>query len=296
MTWKTRHTLISGIVLIVLANTVALSGVYYNRSGEPESTLLLSERELQIPYQSQRRKENSGIALRIKWKTVQPVSKDKPYYYYSSQQPGWLNENKLNELGFNLEHEKQKREKRGAYRQILPRNVLLVLENDGDAYQQDLRNARENLKAQRALVRNNPGKDEFFSRLKTAEQQYRRLQQNDSRLYVIDAGLDLDLLRKKYPDRSRYLVAGGSVRVWLQYDRKKQETRVSSYISGLDVTHINTAKVFHADLEKVMEDRHQRKDTNKKPNYVLRVSWGKRLEPWLQAIEAVRQSSSMDNP
>jgi hypothetical protein len=65
--WTRRHTLIAGLALILLTNAVALLGVYQNRSGEPESMLTLTQRELQQPYGWGMARENSGISLRINW-------------------------------------------------------------------------------------------------------------------------------------------------------------------------------------------------------------------------------------
>ena len=42
--WTRGRTLAAGAALILLTNAVALSGVFINRSGEPESRLMLSER------------------------------------------------------------------------------------------------------------------------------------------------------------------------------------------------------------------------------------------------------------
>ena len=44
MNWSRMHTTIAGVGLIVVVNAVALLGAAYNRSGEPESVLRLSER------------------------------------------------------------------------------------------------------------------------------------------------------------------------------------------------------------------------------------------------------------
>ena len=48
--WTRRHTLIAGLGLILGVNAIVLGGVAYNRSGEPESLLQLSERELYTPF------------------------------------------------------------------------------------------------------------------------------------------------------------------------------------------------------------------------------------------------------
>ena len=64
MTWSRRHTLIAGIALIALTNAVALIGVWYNRSGEPESALRLTQRELAPPYWRGVDRESGGLELR----------------------------------------------------------------------------------------------------------------------------------------------------------------------------------------------------------------------------------------
>ena len=45
----------------MLSNAVALGGVWYNRSGEREAQLLLSERELQRVYGGWLRDEDDGV-------------------------------------------------------------------------------------------------------------------------------------------------------------------------------------------------------------------------------------------
>jgi hypothetical protein len=52
----------------VLTNAVALIGVAHNRSGDPDSVLVLTRRELQMPYRWWRVRENSGIDLRLLWR------------------------------------------------------------------------------------------------------------------------------------------------------------------------------------------------------------------------------------
>ncbi|HPU80578.1 DUF4824 family protein, partial [Accumulibacter sp.] len=61
--WNRGRTLAAGAALILLTNIVALSGVIINRTGEPESRLMLSARELSLPYRGYRQAENSGLAL-----------------------------------------------------------------------------------------------------------------------------------------------------------------------------------------------------------------------------------------
>ena len=60
--------LAAGAALIVLANAVALTGVYLNRSGEPDSRVVLSQRELGMTWGWQADRDNSGMVLGLNWR------------------------------------------------------------------------------------------------------------------------------------------------------------------------------------------------------------------------------------
>src|SRR5690606_12668009 len=62
--FKRKGWLLAGLALIALTNCWILASVAYNRSGEPEAVLLLSEREL-LPSRHWRQQENSGVALAL---------------------------------------------------------------------------------------------------------------------------------------------------------------------------------------------------------------------------------------
>jgi len=65
-----RRWLLVGLSLIVLTNAVVLSAAALNRAGEPESSVLLSERELALPYATASRRSNSGLALHLEWRVA----------------------------------------------------------------------------------------------------------------------------------------------------------------------------------------------------------------------------------
>jgi len=99
-------TLAAGAGLILLANAVALTGVYFNRSGEPESRMTLSQRELSMPWGWGMDKENSGLALGLNWRI-----KDGSSVAYSfggdgfhGGTPEWLDEPRMKALGFDTAH------------------------------------------------------------------------------------------------------------------------------------------------------------------------------------------------
>ena len=201
---------IAGLALIIVTNAVALIGVVYNRIGESDSELMLTERELRLPYQYGFLEENSGIALKIKWR-VGHAAPYSPGYYITREDVSWLNKEKLMTLGFDLSEPLTSHETRRRYEKMLPRGVFLVLEYDGDEYKKAIEKRKVELAEQHALLANNPGKEEFEERRKLAQERLLAEEQYNSRLFVIDVGVDKAALRAQYPDRSKYTILAGQV-------------------------------------------------------------------------------------
>ncbi len=264
MNW--RHTLIAGSAIILLANALALLGAAYNRSGDPESQLRLTQRELRHS-EWREGKENSGMTLELNWRIEQERSNGSDYDYYPGRwgMPGWLGKSKLSELGFDVDKLARMADGR-RHQRMLPREALLVLENNDQSYQRQLHRAWESVEQAKALAEAKPDNEEFKRRLKTAEANYRHEQQNNSRLFVIDAGLDLNRLRAAYPDRNRYAIVHGLIRPAVV--REKNEIRMGGYISELHAARIN------APLE-------YRPIFGKSAHFEAAIAFGKRLEPWI---------------
>lgn len=273
--WSRRHTLIAGLALILAVNAIALAGVAYNRSGEAESTLALSERELQAPYGRWNSKENSGVTLNLRWRVYGGDTPQGAFYAYDSfgGVAAWLDESRMAALGFELAQDSPPSERRAKH--FRTKEVLLVLELDGAAYRQALERARQRADDDEKLHADNPGNKEFEQRAKRAGEYAQREAKENSRLFVVDAGLDAAALRAQYPDRAHYLIARGQVRPQL-ITRDKQE-RLSGYISALSVSEINVPAEFQHAL------RHD-SQTNKTARFEASVAHGKRLEPWILAL------------
>ena len=62
-----RKLMLSAVLLLLVTNIVVLSGVAYNRAGEPVVSLELTERELTMVQSYRRTDENSGTALLLQW-------------------------------------------------------------------------------------------------------------------------------------------------------------------------------------------------------------------------------------
>ena len=279
MNFSRKKTLIAGLLLIAVVNIVVLGGVAYNRSGEPDSTLRLSERELRMRYPWEGMRDSSGLALRLEWRTLQPESKDAKqtaWQYYAFQgAPAWLDATKMKSLGFDTSLVREVEGGRSTAAGKSSREVMLALEFNGVAYQTAL--ARAIKYAENNVTRPNESATDRATLLK-------REQGQNSRLFVIDAGLDAAALRTKYPDRSRFAILRGQVHVvWL---REGDANVLAGQVSDVSVAGLNVPLA----MKSVFDGATSGTGDGEKfaVRYDVDVAVGKRLEPWITA--AVRKS------
>jgi Domain of unknown function (DUF4824) len=284
--WSRRRTLIAGIGLILVVNAVALAGVAYNRSGEPDCVLRLTQRELRAPYGWRGSAENSGVALALLWRVpiAQAAGSPSPMIFAGSGgSPAWLDQAKLRSLGFDTSEAKVAAPGSRYFKRQLEKTVLLVLELDGPAYRQSLARARQYAASAQAAYAANAGKKDFERRAKLARDQAEREEHDNTRLFVVDAGLDLGTLRARYPDRARYAIVHG--RVLPQFILRHNARQLRGYISGLSIHQINVPMAFR----QVFEDPLQNTRTGQRiaaAHFEADVAFGKRLEPWIVAMAA----------
>ncbi|WP_052659140.1 DUF4824 family protein [Pseudomonas sp. LFM046] len=256
---KTRAALLSGLVLIGLTHAIALAGVWYNRSGEPESRLLLSERELQRSYDWSQH-ESSGLSLRLDWRHPSDPKIDERY------RSRMLDEPQLLELGFEKPVDGR--------RDRLSREVLVVLELDGPARKAELERERQRRDQARAALAAAP-KDQHLQDADRAAREFLEQEENRaSRLFAVDVGLDRAALRARYPDRSRYALAPGSVNAWIH------DGHLTGQIGQLRIAEIN---VPHAWREWLDEQLVPEQRGSVPARFRLELSFGQRLEPWISA-------------
>jgi len=281
------YTLIAGLALILSVNAVVLVGVAYNRSGEPESALLLTQRELAPPRPWGFEGENSGIALRLQWRVLREDVYEPSGMVIGNAgfggAPDWLNKAKLAALGFDVANLDDTPEDRKRYGKLLPKDVLLVLELDGPAWRAALERARRHLEKEEMLLAANGGKEEFEQRTRLASKQLLWEEHRNSRLFVIDADLDAQALRAKYPDRSRYAIMRGQVRP--QVSEIEKELRLVGYVNDISIDHIHVPLPYRKVLEPMLESAHANQDGSVSPSsYEVSVEFGKRFEPWITAV------------
>jgi hypothetical protein len=280
-------TLLAGAALILLANAVALTGAYFNRSGEPEARLTLSQRELTMPWGWVHTKENSGLALALNWR-VNDANAGEYYdggYGYHGGTPQWLDEPRMKALGFDVGSVADGSEGRRRFERQLPREALLVLELDGPARQQALERARANAARHEAARQVNVDSKEFAEKARRAQELLKSEETHASRLFAIDAGLDRAALRAKYPDRGRYLILKARLRPRLETENRK--TRVTGYVSELVLSHLNVPHAMRPGLEPALRSP-QRTPIGSDVRFEATVLVGQRLEPWIEAISVSR--------
>ncbi|MDO5674654.1 MAG: DUF4824 family protein [bacterium] len=266
----------AALLLIAAANGLLLWNVASNRAGEPEAELLLTERELLV--QPSWREENSGRFLGLHYQYVRNIQDGA-----GRQANPWLDKAKLQTIGYRFRKEDAGRETKDMPR--YPRKaVYLVLELDGAAYQQALAQAAAEVESLRLA-----GKAE---QLQSASERLQQARDKDSRLFVVDAGLDAQALRQRYPNRQQYAIVPGYVRIWWLSpwqglpDQEKRP-RLSSHLS---IAHdqifvpLEYAGVF-ADIDG-RKDHGRSVGKSPVPKFQVRLAFGQRLEPWIREMRA----------
>lgn len=292
MAWSRTRTFVAGATLILAANVVALAGVVYNRSGETDSLLRLTQRELQLPFNWGPEGESSGIALTLHWRSPaeEAAGTRVPAMDYSGP-PAWLDKGKLAALGFDVSQPEDADRGRMHYGKQLARDALLVLELDGPARQQALERIRQHAASEEALQAANPGGKEFERRVENARKWLEREEKVSSRLFLVDAGLDAAALRSKYPDRTRYAIAHGQVRPFVIGDQSK--SRLSGRIT-LSIGRINVPHAFRPVFEPLLQTRHRGRPDAPQP-FEVAVAFGQRFEPWVMTASRFREAAKTDN-
>jgi hypothetical protein len=274
ITLKPRHGLLAGLALILLSNAVALAGVWYNRQGEPESRLLLSERELRRDWDGPY-KENSGLVMRLDWRMPRHDAPDADSCYSGHG----LSDAQLRALGLPSNGPEPRRN-------TLP--AWAMLELDGPAYQQSLQLAERHLQKTSARLQQLPDDKQLQAQEKAARDALANERSKESRLFLVDVGLDATALRQRYPDRSRYALMQGTVRVW-----QSCYSATRSTLSGAFDPSNERINVPHA-WRQILAERLPAYYGNTDQPFTAEISIGQRFEPWLSAVQVTENRNRND--
>ena len=275
--------------LLLLTNAVVLVGVAYNRRGEPEARLVLTERELRLGYEE---KENTGLWLRLDASDAD---------HWAAAGPGWFDQKKLEEIGFDCSVPPADPSAELFYEKALPRRLYAVLEFDGEAWKSWISRREQELL--------NPAPGTNVSQ--TLEQRQKQLEAErtgHSRLFVVDAGLDSVALRGRYADRSRYIVTGAVARLqlgrsWDESTKTWKGARLEGSVSEILPSEIHVPLDRRSVLDEVRQAQFKNENPigwtdyggyaaylQGPPRYRVTLSYGRRLEPWIDDVQPLAAS------
>ena len=270
---RSRTLFILSLLLIVVVNGFILIGVLYNRSGDPESVVVLTEREVKMPYRWNR----DDTSVRIDWRTVS--AEGDVYNRYNS--PEWLNQEKLKLLGFEFS-EGVNADRQSHFTEL---EAILVLEYDGSAYQQVIKAARQRVETIQNKLTKLVDDEALLSSLKDAKENLEHERRSASRLFVVDAGLDKEKLRSQYPDRHRYILTYGVVDARsYRFKGPREQSVISGRIDRLSVNYLHVEKEVRAIIDQ-LRSRSSYASDKTPPRFSLTVHYGQKLEPWIEMVK-----------
>lgn len=286
MKWSPRHTLAAGAGLILAVNAIALAGVAYNRSGEPDSVLRLTERELRRQYDGWGLgRENSGLALRLRWRVrthdAEKAEDFNPFMAYRGE-PVWLTAAKLAELGVDASEPVHTERGKRRYTRLPSRESLLVLELDGENHRRALELARARSARAAAAAAANPGNAWLKSQAESAAKHLEDEEKAESRLFIVDAGREAPQLRVKYPERARYAIVRGRIQPVIAGQGAR--ARLGGHIEALAIDRINVPVGLRPVFERAPTEYEHEAPRGR---FEAVVNFGRRLEPWLAAARQI---------
>ena len=250
-----KRYLIAGLAIILVTNAFILGHVAINRSGEPVSTLILSEKEANMIHRGMFDGENSANTVNLSFRVVSP---ENTYYNRSID----ITREETISLGFNFDELSESN-------RTETRNLFWVLELNGTKYLEQLGYAQEEVKALQE-------KDAAASEIEYAEALVKRIKNEFSRLYVLDVGTDADALYEKYENRDNVVVVEGETR--LVFSREYKEYVL--FFQKVLIRQIMVPPEYRTTINQHYDSLNY--DENIKFN--VTISWGQLNEPWLVSL------------
>lgn len=274
------------VACVLVINAVILGKVFFNHSSVI-AQLQLSERELQLPYSNVFDKEDSSKRLRLNWSTLntEPVS-------FELNQWGWQYDHqlKLSEAHFasfqfpSCEKTNRRHNKQAAW---------VLLEFNGQSYRDYVAQAERYY----ALVQGmGPTTDteisnkELENKRSEATKSLEAAKNIDSRLFVIDAAADRELLEaalqaRNKSDHTTLVIVPAEVQAGHKRCDKTEEKTTGILVSNLTVESLYVPKDFAQNLPR---------NTNEKSSspFAAEVYYGRLYEPWINNLSRCKQDCS----
>lgn len=290
----------AGAALVLAASAFVVGAARWNRAGEPEARLAMTERELALPQY--RDKEDTSLFLEIALGDRPPAAVERTAWLTGRRPervpPGWLDAGALRGLGFDLaalETAARDLSPDGAREARATRPALVVLEYEGEAWRSWIAGREAEVAALRAAAESGSGDR---ARLAEAEALLAIDRTARSRLMPVDVGLDAKALRSRHPDRARCAVVPGFVtaRVAIVDGALTIEGTIDRLAVGIvTVPHALRPRLlpFAATVSEAEWNRRLRDDAAASrtpepvpPRYAAELAYGRALDPWLAAADS----------
>jgi Domain of unknown function (DUF4824) len=270
-----KPLLLAAVGLLVVSNAFVLAHVAMNRSGEADSEMQLTARELQY-YGG--RNDESSVVLMLRWTNTAPE--------YPTGLPGeapvWFDQKKLEEIGFDLSVPASSPKASRFYENQRSREVFVALEYDGPAWEAWLKDREPRLE-----------KETSYGPQVAQADRLEIERQTTPRLITIDVARDPAELRRKYPDRKRVMILQALVRAKLEPERRASQTAPlrPAYFRGaitrLAIESINVPQPLSRRLEGQSYSPWTYDGNRVKiqqPPYSVTLRVGSKYEPWVTDV------------
>jgi len=278
--------------LIVVSNLAILAAAGWNRRGEPEAQLSLTERELAMP--AARQDEGTGLELSLVMTHEPPgvVRRTARWKRYElpSVDYGWLDHAKLLELGFRVDLDPTHPDAAERYSHAMPRRAYVVVEYDGEAWNRWISAREEQVLKLRREVEKGTAEPSTLAEAEALLAVDRTMR---SRLFPVDAGTDADALQRRYGDRRRHAVVAGLLRPKV-VTPENGVPALGGDVLGLIVSRVHVSRRLRRHLELFLpEDTWEEVEARERsaaergwpsptpPRYHATLAVGRRHEPWL---------------
>lgn len=253
------------IAVVLITSLAILASARVNRSGDPDATIVLTERELPLERASDR-----DSVRRLVLRTHEAFhSPDAP-------RPSWLTLEKLESLGIVCHPSADGLPGHGRPCG-LPQRVFVVYEYDGAAWQA----AVADLQRRREAVEK-PAVPAGETRATRAS--YENTISYGSRLVSVDASRDASALRRAYPDGRRYLIVPAVARTGMELHPTDPG---APPVARSTIHALTTRLMAPAAYRGVLSRFEPSESTARAPRYTVTLAVGAHHEPWIVAIDPI---------
>lgn len=286
------------LATVILVNMVILAQMMLNRSSTVYQ-LTLSERELKPPYYHGFNKENSGLQLTLQWSTPLLANQDKWQFLSSHPQRSLsLSQMHYASFGFAPCDDDYRRQRRSAW--VLVefagshfRQHMLAAEQSHTMISAEIKTSIKALSAPAGPQHEVETLQQLTDKQARADKLLREVQAGFTRLLVIDAAANPDLLQQritasKAQNKDTLLILPAEVQPSYHacHDPDSNQARII-YINRLTSSRIHVPKSFAEQLPLQLENGEQ-------PRFTATLHYGKFLIPWLSQLQLMPSAESAE--